>query len=252
MGYVLEEGPHKATVDHITLDVEGTPVPAYHARPDGDALGGVVLVPDIFGLRPLMEDICRRLATHGLAVCAPETFTRLIRPRRDPRDRGAPGPGRRAPRRGRAGGPRRGGRPPGRRRRRGDGGGDGLLHGRLLHAQGRRHRTLRTGGGLLRHGPHAGDVGRRRPARRPRHRGRRLPDPGHLRRGRPPHPPGRRRRPPQRLGRASPTTRSSSTATPTTPSPTTRTGRSTGPTTPPTPGTGVWPSCSISRLLSEI
>jgi carboxymethylenebutenolidase len=80
MGYMLEEGPQKATVDHITLDVEGTAVPAYHARPDGEALGGVVLVPDIFGLRPLMEDICQRLATHGLAVCAPETFARLIPP----------------------------------------------------------------------------------------------------------------------------------------------------------------------------
>jgi carboxymethylenebutenolidase len=80
MGYMLEEGPQKATVDHITLDVEGTPVPAYHARPEGEALGGVVLVPDIFGLRPLFEEICRRLATHGLAICAPETFTRLIPP----------------------------------------------------------------------------------------------------------------------------------------------------------------------------
>src|SRR2546423_10877832 len=80
MGYVLEEGPQKATVDHITLDVEGTPVPAYHARPDGEALGGVVLVPDLIGLRPLFEDICRRLATHGLAVCAPETYARLIPP----------------------------------------------------------------------------------------------------------------------------------------------------------------------------
>src|SRR2546423_1893439 len=78
MGYRLEEGPQKATVDHIVLDVEGTPVPAYHARPEGEALGGVVLIPDIFGLRPLMEDICRRLATHGLAICAPETFARLI------------------------------------------------------------------------------------------------------------------------------------------------------------------------------
>src|ERR687885_1041751 len=78
MGYVLEEGPQKATVDFITLDVEGTPVPAYHARPDGEALGGLVLVPDIHGLRPLMEDIARRLATHGLAVCAPEPYARLI------------------------------------------------------------------------------------------------------------------------------------------------------------------------------
>jgi carboxymethylenebutenolidase len=80
MGYVLEEGPQKATVDLITLHVEGTPVPAYHARPDGEALGGVVLAPDVHGLRPLMEDICRRLATHGLAVCAPEPFARLVPP----------------------------------------------------------------------------------------------------------------------------------------------------------------------------
>jgi carboxymethylenebutenolidase len=80
MGYVLEEGPQKATVDHIVLDVEGTSVPAYHARPDGEALGGVVLVADVHGLRPLMEDLARRLATHGLAVCAPETFARLIPP----------------------------------------------------------------------------------------------------------------------------------------------------------------------------
>ena len=80
MGYVLEEGPQKASVDHITLDVEGTPIAAYHARPDGEALGGVVLIPDVFGLRPLMEDISRRLATHGLAVCAVEIFSRLIPP----------------------------------------------------------------------------------------------------------------------------------------------------------------------------
>src|SRR5256885_17015860 len=78
MGYMLEEGPQKATVDHITLDVEGTAVPAYHARPDGEALGGVVLSPDLAGLRPLIEDHCRRLATHGLAACAPEPFAPLI------------------------------------------------------------------------------------------------------------------------------------------------------------------------------
>jgi len=82
MGYMLEEGPQKATVDHITLDVEGTAVPAYHARPEGECLGGVVLSPDLLGLRPLFEEHCRRLATHGLAVCAPETFARLIPPGR--------------------------------------------------------------------------------------------------------------------------------------------------------------------------
>lgn len=50
---------------------------ARHARPSGVPLGGVVVVPDIIGLRPLFEDICRRLATHGLAVCAVEPFSRM-------------------------------------------------------------------------------------------------------------------------------------------------------------------------------
>ena len=48
---------------------------AIHARPDGHARrAGVVLHPDIVGLRPLFDDMCRRLATHGFAVCAPEPF----------------------------------------------------------------------------------------------------------------------------------------------------------------------------------
>lgn len=72
----LVEGPYGATVDPITLDVEGAPVEALHARPKGVPLGGVVVVPDIHGLRPLMADICRRLATHGLATCAVEPFAR--------------------------------------------------------------------------------------------------------------------------------------------------------------------------------
>ena len=74
----LPEGPHTATVEAITLDVEGTPIQALHARPAGTPLGGLVVVPDLAGLRPLFEDICRRLATHGLAVCAVEPFSRLL------------------------------------------------------------------------------------------------------------------------------------------------------------------------------
>lgn len=74
----LPEGPHAATVEAITLDVEGTPIQAIHARPAGTPLGGLVVVPDLAGLRPLFEDVCRRLASHGLAVCAVEPFSRLI------------------------------------------------------------------------------------------------------------------------------------------------------------------------------
>jgi carboxymethylenebutenolidase len=39
-------------------------------------VSGIVLHPDIMGLRPLFDDLCRRLATHGFAVVAPEPFAR--------------------------------------------------------------------------------------------------------------------------------------------------------------------------------
>ena len=56
----------------ITLP-SGTP--AELARPDGDATRGLVVAPDIMGLRPLFDDLCARLAEeHGWAVCAPEPF----------------------------------------------------------------------------------------------------------------------------------------------------------------------------------
>jgi hypothetical protein len=73
----LIEGPHRATLEAIVLEAEAAKIHALHARPAGPALGGVVVVPDIGGLRPLYEDMCRRLATHGLAVCAVELFSRL-------------------------------------------------------------------------------------------------------------------------------------------------------------------------------
>jgi carboxymethylenebutenolidase len=74
---VLVEGPHAVTLEAIVLEVEAAKVQALHARPAGAPFGGVVVVPDIGGLRPLYEDICRRLASHGLAVCAVEPFSRL-------------------------------------------------------------------------------------------------------------------------------------------------------------------------------
>lgn len=73
----LEPGPYEVDVEHITLKgADGTPVDAVHARPDGFPLSGLVLHPDIMGLRPLFDDLCRRLATHGFAVCASEPFAR--------------------------------------------------------------------------------------------------------------------------------------------------------------------------------
>jgi carboxymethylenebutenolidase len=45
------------------------------AIPDGEPRRGLVLAPDIMGLRPLFDDMCARLAAeHGWAVLAPEPF----------------------------------------------------------------------------------------------------------------------------------------------------------------------------------
>lgn len=73
----LPEGPHRATVAPVTLEVEDTPLPALHARPAGTPLAGLVVVCDLPGMRPLFEDVSRRLASHGLAVCTVDPFARL-------------------------------------------------------------------------------------------------------------------------------------------------------------------------------
>jgi dienelactone hydrolase len=52
-----------------------TGTPAELARPEGEVRRGLVMAPDIGGLRPLFDDLCARLASeHGWVVCAPEPF----------------------------------------------------------------------------------------------------------------------------------------------------------------------------------
>ncbi len=73
----LTTGAYEVDVEQIQLKgPDGTAVDAIHARPDGMPIAGLVLHPDIMGVRPLFDDLCRRLATHGFAVCAPEPFAR--------------------------------------------------------------------------------------------------------------------------------------------------------------------------------
>ena len=73
----LQTGPNDVDVEHITLKgPDGAAVDAIHARPDGMPQSGLVLHPDLMGVRPLFDDLCRRLATHGFAVCSPEPFAR--------------------------------------------------------------------------------------------------------------------------------------------------------------------------------
>jgi carboxymethylenebutenolidase len=74
----LTEGTEEVDVERIELrGSDGEPVPAIHARPHGLPRRGLVLHPDIMGIRPLFDDLARRLASHGLAVCAPEPFAHL-------------------------------------------------------------------------------------------------------------------------------------------------------------------------------
>lgn len=87
----LAEGPFATVVERIVLKgADGIAVAAIHARPEGLPRAGVVLHPDIMGVRPLFEDLCRRLATHGVAVVCPEPFARApedVRAARDPQVR---------------------------------------------------------------------------------------------------------------------------------------------------------------------
>jgi carboxymethylenebutenolidase len=73
----LATGTHPATTTRINLTAtDGTDVPAIVARPDDAPVAGLVVHPDLLGVRPLFDDLCRRLATHGYAVCCPEPFAR--------------------------------------------------------------------------------------------------------------------------------------------------------------------------------
>ncbi len=79
----LHEGPHPVTVEHVSVaGVDGAQVSTALATPtDVPALGSsapraVVVHPDLMGVRPLFDDLCRRLATHGFVVACPEPFAR--------------------------------------------------------------------------------------------------------------------------------------------------------------------------------
>jgi carboxymethylenebutenolidase len=76
----LWEGPHPASVWHEVLDDE---IEVIVATPDGPTVrAGIVIPLDIFGIRPVFDDLCRRLATHGYAVVGIDPFTRIDAARR--------------------------------------------------------------------------------------------------------------------------------------------------------------------------
>lgn len=78
----LLEGTAEAEVGRVVLTGPDGPVDAIHARPLGMPRAGIVVHPDIMGVRPLFDDLARRLATHGYAVLVPEPFWAVPAPER--------------------------------------------------------------------------------------------------------------------------------------------------------------------------
>ena len=73
----LIEGNEATDVETRVLRRDDCDVPIVHARPEGMPKAGIVVHPDIFGCRPLFDDMARRLATHGFAVAVVEPFARI-------------------------------------------------------------------------------------------------------------------------------------------------------------------------------
>jgi len=74
----LERGPHETSFEHTVIaGADGAEVETIHAAPtDAAPHAGIVVHPDIMGVRPLFDDLCARLASHGYAVACPEPFAR--------------------------------------------------------------------------------------------------------------------------------------------------------------------------------
>jgi carboxymethylenebutenolidase len=58
----------------VTLDAPGGAVPAHLAEPDGDVLGGVVVIQEWWGLNDHIRSIADRLSEEGFAALAPDLY----------------------------------------------------------------------------------------------------------------------------------------------------------------------------------
>ena len=66
------------STENITIDVNGAAMPAYVARPEGDAtLPGVIVWMEIFGVNSHIRDVAERIANEGYVVVAPNFFHRV-------------------------------------------------------------------------------------------------------------------------------------------------------------------------------
>ena len=62
--------------ESLSLPTPDGEMPAYLAAPDGEAVGGVLVVQEAFGLNDHIQSICRRLADAGYLAVAPAFFHR--------------------------------------------------------------------------------------------------------------------------------------------------------------------------------
>jgi carboxymethylenebutenolidase len=73
---ILRAGTQETSSESRTVPRGDALVSVFHARPDGMPVAGIVLHPDIMGIRPLFETMAERLASHGFAVAVVEPFAR--------------------------------------------------------------------------------------------------------------------------------------------------------------------------------
>lgn len=59
----------------ITMD-DGFALPVYHAMPDGERRGGLVLIQEIFGVTDHIRELCDEYAADGYEVLSPAVFER--------------------------------------------------------------------------------------------------------------------------------------------------------------------------------
>ena len=61
----------------ITSRIDGYALPALHAKPAGDLIGGVVVIQEVFGLTDHIAEMCDTFAAEGYAALAPGLFDRF-------------------------------------------------------------------------------------------------------------------------------------------------------------------------------
>src|SRR6478609_3546783 len=62
--------------ERVSYQGDGADIPAYLVTPEGDATPGVVIISDVWGSKPVWEDVATRLAAEGFAVLVPDLFVR--------------------------------------------------------------------------------------------------------------------------------------------------------------------------------